>query len=102
MRSSYWSVRRGIGHSSGGREATGMLKDTNSQRRDKTPARQSSRAACEQEGAALPADAGNQRFGPDLGDDKERLCRLGFYVLVRGHQVVPFRVVLWVQSVKMV
>ncbi len=51
----------------------------------------------------LPADAGNQRFGPDWGDNKERLCcRFGFYVLVAGHQVVPFHVVLWVQSVNLV
>lgn len=33
---------------------------------------------------------------PDLGYDK------GFYVLVAGHHVVPFDVVFWVQSVKLV
>lgn len=53
--------------------------------------------------AYLPADAGDQRLGPDWGHNKERLCsRFGFYVLVAGHQVVPFYVVLWVQSVKLV
>lgn len=39
--------------------------------------------------ASLPAEAGNQRLGPDRRDNKERLCRrFGFYVRV-GHQVVP-------------
>ena len=53
--------------------------------------------------ANLPADTGNQRLGPDLGDDEERFCcSFGFYVLVTGHQVIPFSVVLWVQSVNLV
>lgn len=53
--------------------------------------------------ASLPADAGNQWLGPDWGDHKERFCSLfGFNVLVAGHQVVCFYMVLWVQSVKLV
>lgn len=53
--------------------------------------------------ASLPADAGNQWLGPDWGDHKERFCSLfGFNVLVAGHQVVRFYMVLWVQSVKLV
>lgn len=53
--------------------------------------------------ADLPADAGDQRLGPDWGDDKERLCcGFGLQILVAGHQVVPFHVVLWVQSVNLV
>lgn len=53
--------------------------------------------------ASSPADAGNQWLGPHRRDHDERLCSLfGFNVLVAGHQVVPFYVVLWVQSVKLV
>lgn len=53
--------------------------------------------------ADLPADAGDQRLGPDRGDNKERLCSsFGFYVLLAGHQVVSFYVVFWVQSVNLV
>ena len=50
----------------------------------------------------LPADAGNQRLGPDRGDDKERLCRRFLDVLVAGNQEVPLDVVLRVQSVHLV
>lgn len=52
--------------------------------------------------AALPADAGNHGFVPDWGDDKKRLCSLRFDVRLRRERVVPFGVVLWVQSVKVV
>lgn len=51
----------------------------------------------------LPADAGNQRLGPDWWNNKERLSsRFSLDVLVTGHQVVPFYVVLWVQGVNLV
>lgn len=51
----------------------------------------------------LPADAGNQWLGPHLRDNKERLySRFGFHVMVAGHHVVSFPVVLWVQSINLV
>ena len=53
--------------------------------------------------ANLPADAGNQRLGPDWGHNKEWLCSgFGFQVLLTGHHVVPFSMVLWVQSVNLI
>lgn len=39
---------------------------------------------------------------PDGGDDKERLRRLGFDVLLQRERVVALRLVLWVQVVKVV
>lgn len=50
-----------------------------------------------------PADAGDQRFGPDGRDDEEGLRpRFGLHVLVAGHQIVPLYMVLRVQGVHLV
>lgn len=98
-------MRLGIGHSSGGREATGMLQNMKDTRNESSEDVRVNCVVCVSSGppAGLPADAGNQRLGPDWRDDKERLCSsFGFDVLLRGHQVVPLHVVLRVQSVNRV